>query len=193
MLLGRVVGRRGDHLAADAPAHLGHFLGPLVDQEDDQVHLGMVLRDGGGDLLEQDRLARPRRRDDQAALALADRREQVHDPHPQRLGAGLQADPLVGVDGRQVVEAAEAEVLLGRPALDLGQLGQPRRLRPAAGVSTSPVSRTPWRSWNLREQGRADVDVVVAGLEVPRGVAEEPVAPWDAAPGHRNRCVRPCS
>ena len=73
MLLGRVVGRRGDHLAVDRPPHLGHFLGPLVDQQDEQVHLGVILGDGGGDLLEQDRLARPRRGDDQAALALADR------------------------------------------------------------------------------------------------------------------------
>ena len=48
----------------------------------------------------QDRLAGPRRGDDQAALALADRRQQVHDARGQRLGAGLQRDLLVRVDRR---------------------------------------------------------------------------------------------
>ncbi len=101
------------------PLHVGHFLGPLVDQEDDQVQLGVVLRDGGGHLLEQDRLARARGGDDQAALALADRGEQVHHPHAQRLGPGFEVDGLVRVDRGQLVEASEAQILLGGLTFDL--------------------------------------------------------------------------
>ena len=41
--------------------------------------LGVVDGDGVGDLLEEDGLARPRRRDEQASLSLTDRRDQIED------------------------------------------------------------------------------------------------------------------
>ena len=62
--------------------HVGDFLGPLVDEQHDEVDFRVVLGHRLRDVLQQDRLAGARRRDDQAALALADRREQVHDPAP---------------------------------------------------------------------------------------------------------------
>ena len=80
---GRLVERAGDDLAVrpfDLPLHVGHFFRPLVDQQHDDVALRVVLQDGLGHLLQQDRLAGPRRRDDQAALAEADRRDDVDDP-----------------------------------------------------------------------------------------------------------------
>ena len=60
--------------------HVGDFLGPLVDQQDDQEHFGMVVGDRLGDVLQQHGLAGARRRDDQRALALALRRDDVDDP-----------------------------------------------------------------------------------------------------------------
>ena len=42
--LGRLVKGRGDHLALDRALHVRHFLGALVDQQDDQHHLGVVRR-----------------------------------------------------------------------------------------------------------------------------------------------------
>ncbi|MDT4783921.1 hypothetical protein FQZ97_162150 [compost metagenome] len=77
-----VAGRRlveggGDHFAAHGALHLGHFFRALVDQQDDQVALGVVAGDVGRDVLQHDGLARFRRCDDQAALALADRRAEV--------------------------------------------------------------------------------------------------------------------
>ena len=57
-----------------------------------------------GDLLQQDGLAGPRRRHDQAALALADRRHQVDDAHGDFFGVGLQHQPAIGVQRRQVFE-----------------------------------------------------------------------------------------
>jgi hypothetical protein len=42
--LRRLVEGRRNHFAADRPLHVGDFFRPLVDQQDDQVDLGMVLR-----------------------------------------------------------------------------------------------------------------------------------------------------
>ena len=76
--LGRFVEGRADDLGAAAGAlHVGDFLGPLVDQQDEQVGLGVVLEDGVGQLLHQHGLAGARRRDDQAARAFADGADQV--------------------------------------------------------------------------------------------------------------------
>ena len=83
----------------------------------------MVLGDRLGDVLQQDGLAGARRGDDQAALPLADGRQQVHDARGERLVAGFQEDLLVRVDGGEVVEVA-ADVLLRRLALD-GARGAP--------------------------------------------------------------------
>ena len=41
-LLAVAVGTAGDDFAADGAPHVGHFFGPLVDQQHDQVHVGMV-------------------------------------------------------------------------------------------------------------------------------------------------------
>ena len=45
VVLGREVGGGGDDLAArDAAAEVGDLLGPLVDEEHDDVHVGVVDR-----------------------------------------------------------------------------------------------------------------------------------------------------
>src|SRR2546430_12538368 len=54
----RLVERGRDHLhirSLDVLLHVRHLLGPLVDQQHDEVDLGMVLDDGVGELLQQDR------------------------------------------------------------------------------------------------------------------------------------------
>ena len=56
--------------AFDVREHVGDFFRPLVDEQDDERDLGMILGDRVGDLLQEDRLAGARRRDDQPALAL---------------------------------------------------------------------------------------------------------------------------
>ena len=48
----------GDHFAADRALHLGHFFGPLVDQQHDQHDVGMIGRDRMSDVLQHHRLAR---------------------------------------------------------------------------------------------------------------------------------------
>ena len=80
-------GRRSTpHLALEPPLHVGDLLGPLVDEQHDQVHLGVVDLDRPRDLLQHGRLAGLGRRDDEAALALADRRDQVDDARRHVVG-----------------------------------------------------------------------------------------------------------
>ena len=81
VLVGGAVERARHHFALQHVAtHVGDFLGPLVDEQHHEVHLGVVAFDREHDLLEDRGLAGLRRRHDEAALALADRREQVDDP-----------------------------------------------------------------------------------------------------------------
>ena len=159
----------------DGAAHLGHFLGPLVDEQHHEVHLGMIRGHGLGDVLQQDGLAGARRGDDQAALPLADGRQQVHDARGQRLGAGFQADLLVRVDGRQVVEVA-ADVLVRRLALDRVDAGQARAALPLRAGSIGPVSSSPSRRPCFCDERGRDVGVARLGGEIAGGVAQKAVA-----------------
>ena len=85
VVLGRLVERGADDLALDAAAHVRDFLGPLADEGDHQEDLRVVGADAVGDLLEEHRLAGLGRADDQGALALADRVDQVDQPLAQVL------------------------------------------------------------------------------------------------------------
>jgi hypothetical protein len=68
--VGRLVEGRRDDLALHRALHVGHLLGPLVDEQHDEVDLGVVGRRSRWRCLQQHRLAGARRRDDQAALPL---------------------------------------------------------------------------------------------------------------------------
>jgi hypothetical protein len=67
----------------------------------------MVGRDRMRDVLQQHRLTGARRRHDQRALALAERRNQVDDarrPILDRRIVDFHLEPLIGIERRQVVE-----------------------------------------------------------------------------------------
>ena len=108
--LGRAVERRGDDLALGGPLEVGDLLGPLVDEDDHQVALGVVGHDRVGDRLHDHGLAGLGRRDDQAALALADRGGDVDHPADQVARLGLEPQPLAGVERR---ELGEVDAVLG--------------------------------------------------------------------------------
>jgi hypothetical protein len=84
----RLVERRRNNLTANRAHHVGHLLGPLVDEEDDQMDLGVIRRESVGDRLEHHRLAGSRGRDDEPALAAAERGHQVDDAAGD-VGSGL--------------------------------------------------------------------------------------------------------
>ena len=87
-----------DHLGLHGPLHVRHLLGTLVDQQDDQVDLGIALGDRVRDVLQNIVLPALRRRD-QGALSFPDRGDQIDDPrgHPAR--RRLQVELLLGVSG----------------------------------------------------------------------------------------------
>ena len=118
VVLGRLVERRADDLALDAPAHVRDFLRPLADQGDHQEDVRVVGADAVGDVLEQHRLAGLGRADDQGALALADRVDEVDQALAQVLRVRLEVDQLVRVDRGQVPEDGATTGGLGIDAVD---------------------------------------------------------------------------
>ena len=53
---GRLVERTGNHFAAHGALHLGHFFRTFVNQEHDEDAIGVIGRDGVGNVLHQDGL-----------------------------------------------------------------------------------------------------------------------------------------
>ena len=173
---GRLVKGRRDDFALDRALHVGDFFRALVDEQDDQHDFRMVRRDRVGDGLQQHRLAGARRRDDQAALAFAERRQQIHDAGADVLAHRLQLDALLRIKRREVVEEDLVARLFGRLEVDGFDLDQReiflalvrRTYLAADGVAGLEIE--------LADLRRRDVNVVRAGQIVVIGRAEEAVA-----------------
>ena len=73
----------------------------------------MVGRDRIGDVLQQHGLAGTGRRDDQAALSFTEGRKQIHDARTDVLAHRLEFQPLLGIQGRQIVEEDLVAGLVG--------------------------------------------------------------------------------
>ena len=165
VVLGRLVEGRADDLALDAAAHVGDFLGPLADEGDHQEDVRVVRADAVGDVLEQHRLAGLRRADDQGALALAERVDEVDQPLAEVLRVALEVDQLVRVDRGQVAEDGPAAGGLDVDAVDRVDaehapvlLGVARGADGAADAVADPEAEA-------ADLAGADVDVVRAGQE----------------------------
>ena len=164
--VGRPVEGGGDDLALDRALHVGDLLGALVDEHDHEVALGVVGGDGVGDRLQDQRLAGLGRRDDQTALALADRGDQVDDPRREDVRLGLQAQPLLRVQRRELAELHPAAGLLGSLAVDRVEPHQRVELLP--GRRLLALARLPDRAGDgvtlaqavLLDLAQRDVDVV---------------------------------
>ena len=114
----RFVERRADHFTVHRPLHVRHLFRPLVDQQHDDVALGTVVQDGVGDELEQHGLAGIGRRDDEPALSLADRNQQVHDAHRDVASRMFEHQPLVRKERGEVVEVHAVLQRLGVLVVD---------------------------------------------------------------------------
>ena len=75
---GRFVKGRGNHLAFYAALHFSHFLRALVDQQHNQIAFRVLLGYRVGKVLQNHRLARFRRRNNQSALAFANGGHQIN-------------------------------------------------------------------------------------------------------------------
>ena len=136
----------------------------------------MIAGDRMRDVLQQHGLAGARRRHDQGALALADRRDDVDDAGGEiLLGriAELHLQPLVGIERGQVVEVDLVAGLLGlfeidRVDLEKGEIAL--AVFRGADVAVDGVAGAQAEAADLR--GR-DVDVVGAGQVVRFRRAQE--------------------
>ena len=126
----------------------------------------MIVRDRVGDVLQQHRLAGARRRHDQRALALADRRDDVDDARREVLLGRIlvfHLQPLVRIERRQIVEIDLVAGLFGVfeiERIDLEQREVALAFLRAADVAVDGVAGAQAEAADLR--GR-DVDVVRAG------------------------------
>src|ERR1035437_6042484 len=173
---GGLVKGGADDLALDGALHVGDFLGALVDEQDDEHHIGVVGGDGVGQRLQEHGLAGAGRGDDEAALALAHGGRQVHHPAADGLPDGLQLDAFLGIERGEVVEENLVARLLGRLEVDGLDLDQGKVLFSLMGgtdVAADGVAGFEIEFSNLRG---GDIDVIGAGQIVVIGRAEEAVA-----------------
>ena len=173
----RFVKGRGHHLAAHAALHVGHFLWPLIDQQHDQIAFRVIGRDRMGDILQQHRLARPRRRNDQRPLALPDRADQIDDPgravlHRRVLDLHLQ--PLIRIKRRQVVEVHLVARLFRIIKVDLGRLDQAEIALILARGLNDPLNRIPRPQRKLPDHLGTHIDIIRSRQIVRRRAAQEP-------------------
>ena len=154
-----------DDLALDGAAHVGDLFGPLVDEQHDQLDLGVVALDRRGDRLHDRGLAGLRRRHDDAALALADRRDQVDDPRRHVVGsAGFSRRSFSS--GNSAVRSSNRGPglgLLGIAAVDGVDLEHRRVLLVAAGRAAEAGDVVALAQPVLAGQLDRDVGVVAAG------------------------------
>ena len=153
---------RGDHLALHVALHVGHLFGPLVDQQHDQVDLGMVLGDRVGDVLQDHRLAGLGRRRDQRALPFPERRDQVDDAAGEDARRGLELELLFGIERRQVVEVDAVAELLGRVEVDRLDLEQREVALAVLGRTDLAADRIAGAQAEAADLRRRHVDVVGA-------------------------------
>jgi len=165
----RLVECRSNHLALHGAAHVGHFFRAFVDQENDQVAFRMVFFDRGSNILQQNRLAGARRRNDQGALALADRRNNIdHAAGPVFLGgvAAFHLHPLFRIKRGQVVEVDLLVGLFGLFEIDLRHVGQREVALIVLRGGDRALDRITCPDVRFFKHFGADIDVVRTGQVV---------------------------
>ena len=160
---GRLIKGGGHDLPLHGPLHVRHLFRAFVDQQNNQIAFGMVHLDRAGDVLQQNRLTRPRRRHDQGPLAFTNRGDKVDDPGGAILDRrilDLHLQPLIGVQRRQVVEGDLMAGLLRRLKVDLADIGQRKVTLILARGLHHAVHRIPGAQGMLADHVRRHVDVI---------------------------------
>ena len=174
--LRRFVERGGDDLALHAALHVGNFFRPLVDQQDQQEHFGMVVGDRLGDVLQQHRLTRTRRGDDQRALAFALRRDDVDHSRGLVLHRRVQCverQLLIGIERGQIVEIGPHPDLFGVLEIHARKLGQGEIAFAFLRSPDLAFHRVTGAQAHLADLIGRDVDVVRPGEIVGFGRTQE--------------------
>src|SRR3569833_2103392 len=162
----RLVERAGHNFALHRALHLSHFLRPLVNQQHDEDDFGMVGSDGGGNVLQQHRLAGLGRGDDETALTLAYRRYQVDGTCRQVIGgtvAALELQALRGMERCQVLEQHLVTRALRRVEIDLTHLEERKVTLAVLRRTNQSGDRVAGAQVEAADLAGADIDVVRAG------------------------------
>ncbi len=173
---GGLVEGGGDNLTLHAALHVGDFLGPLVDQQHDQEDFGMIVGDRLGDILQHHRLADARRRDDQRALALALRGNDVDDAGRLVLDGRVQRiEPqlLVRIERRQIVEIDAVANHIGIIEIDRGQLGEGKIALAILGRADLTFHRVASAQAEFADLIRRNIDVIGTSQEIGFRAAQE--------------------
>ena len=165
-----VVGAGVEFGLRDGAANLRNLFGTLVDQQDDELHLGVVFHDGIGDVLKEGGLAGAGRRHDESALALANRRHEIDDARGEALWDGLEFDALVRTNGGQFLEVGDIHVLGWILPLDLGG---PEKLDATGTATGLSLDKNAVAQVELSDHLGGDEDVVLGGGVSTLGLAEE--------------------
>ena len=163
---GRLVERRRNDFAPDRALHLGDLLGTLVDEQHHEVDLGIVGDDRRSNILQQHRLTGFRRRNDQAALAFADRRNHVDDAGREVLRAAValfELEALLGKQRREVLEQDLGTRILWRVMVDLSDLQQCEIALALLGWANEARNRVAGTQCKAPDLAWTDIDVVRAG------------------------------
>ena len=119
MTVGRFVEGRSDDLGIDVTLHVGDLLGAFVDEEHDDVCLGIVLADGRGNLLQDDGLTSLWRSDDHGTLAFSDGGKHIDDTAGGRVVVPFgEVELLVGEEGSQMFKRYAIAHVFGCSTID---------------------------------------------------------------------------
>jgi len=119
--LGDLVLNRGE--LGEGATEVGDFFGALVDEQDDHLNVGVIAKDGCGDVFEEGGLAGLGRRDDEAALAAADGAEEIDEAATGGAAGVLKGEARSGVDRGEIFPVLEAGETWGQL-----EAGERRRL-----------------------------------------------------------------
>ena len=124
-----------------------------------------------GDMVQQRGLTGARRRNNEAARAFANGRDEVDNPRGVAVGDGFEHITLVRIETGQVVELLEACPFIRRGAVDLEDLRQLRAALLRRDGAALDFKAGP--QLEFADDVRRHVDVVRADLEAAGGVAQE--------------------
>src|SRR5207237_9665875 len=109
-------------------------------------------------------------RNNQTALAHPERGHQVHDSRRVTIGDGLEFDPLVRINSRELLERSQALILRRIFAIDREQLDQ---LRPAIAAAGFTVNPHPVTQGEAADDFRRDKNILRRLDEVAFRVAQK--------------------
>ena len=140
----------------------------------------MIGGDRLGDVLQEHRLAGARRRDNQGALPLADRRNDIDDARREILSGRIlnfELQALVGIERRQIIEVDLMPGLLGVLEVDFVALEQREISLPLLRASNGAFDRVAGSQPQAPDLRRRHINVVWTGeiVGVSRSQEGEPV------------------